>query len=151
PRTAPPRRGNYPRSRRRRWPRILGDFSCSAASPFTPSWTCQNRYCLALRTITSRTLACRSRSPRATRSKRDLRLFRRLACVIGRKAFDDRIAVGQAHVVHHGISAPVVAIGPQRQYQIVLVLPIDDWDRQRRIVLAPGMATIALVGRHLEQ
>src|ERR1035438_3051886 len=85
-----------------------------------------------------------------THGKSELRLFfRRLACVIGRNAFDDRIAVGQAHIVHHGIPAPVVAIGPQRQYQIVLILPIDDWDRQRRIVQASGMATIALVSRQI--
>ena len=53
--------------------------------------------------------------------------------------------------MHHGISALAVAIGPQRHRQIILILSIDDRNRQRRVVDVPGVATIAFIRNVPEQ
>ena len=82
---------------------------------------------------------------------RSPRLLRRQARVVRRDAFDDGVAVRHAHVVHQRVAALAVAIGAQRQDQIILVLRIDDRDGQRRIVDVAGVAAIALVGDVLEQ
>ena len=53
--------------------------------------------------------------------------------------------------MHQRILALAIAIGAQRQDQIILVLPIDGRDCQRRIVDVVGVATIALGRDVLEQ
>src|SRR5512146_1545610 len=68
--------------------------------------------------VAGRQGAQRARAPRLAFCSP--RLLRRQACVVRRYTFDDGVAVRHAHIVHQRIAAFAVAVGAQRQNQIIL-------------------------------
>src|SRR3974377_1993624 len=53
------------------------------------------------------------------------RRFRRLARIEGRQTFYDRIAVRDAHVMHHRALPAAVTIRPQSHNEVFLVLSVE--------------------------